>query len=499
LSRRRLLEACVAAAGGAALSGQAAAAQGTQVQLGAAADARRWDPLRMLVERTTHGVTTSALAEARALGYTGWLEQQLDPQGIDDTLAESLVATLPALELTGAELFQAFIMSGLGGEPAVTELRTANVMRAVHSRRQLFERMVEFWTDHFNIHAFGSRGVDILKLVDEREVVRAHALGTFPELLRASARSGAMKIYLDNYLNFVGHPNENYAREMLELHTMGVFGGFTESDVLEYARCLTGWTIHPEGHPLYGEHRFDANGHDDGAKVVLGLQIPPGGGEQDVEMVLDLVSMHPSTAQHISRKLASRLLVEDPPQVVVDDAAAVYLATGGDIREVLRSILQPANMRRARPDLAPKLRRPLHFVYALLRVTGPAITSYDGILEQLDVMGQLPYAWPAPNGYPDALGAWGGAVLPRWRFAALYFDDQIPGAALTDARVAALVAGAQSADLGRAVNRALTGGGLSLADEATLQGFVDQHPGPWLRTVRETLALAAAAPSFNLY
>ena len=188
-------------------------------------------------------------------------------------------------------------------------LRQSAILRAVYSRRQLQERMVEFWSDHFNIYAFKGQGPQF-KVVDDHETIRAHALGKFRDLLGASARSAAMLGYLDNTSNRKGVPNENYARELMELHTLGVHGGYTQRDVKEVARCLTGWTT--EKHWHRGRFLFDPDAHDNGAKQVLGLTIAPGGGVTDGERVLDMLAGHPSTARHLARKLCVHFLGDAP-------------------------------------------------------------------------------------------------------------------------------------------------------------------------------------------
>ncbi|NJM06681.1 DUF1800 domain-containing protein [Candidatus Gracilibacteria bacterium] len=178
-----------------------------------------------------------------------------------------------------------------------TELPRATLLRAIYSRRQLYEVMVDFWSDHFSI-SIDKAGVAPLKLLDDREVIRPYALGRFDELLWAVMRSPAMLIYLDNQENHAGNPNENYARELLELHTLGVNGGYTQRDVQEVARALTGWTV--DDNYYRGQHRFAPEQHDDGVKIVLGQRLAAGGGEQDAERMHALVLAHPATARFVT-------------------------------------------------------------------------------------------------------------------------------------------------------------------------------------------------------
>src|SRR5262249_11611084 len=193
------------------------------------------------------------------------------------------------------------------------EITRHTLLRAVYSRRQLFEVMVGFWTDHLNINL--EKGDCIyLKPADDRLVIRTHALGRFRDLIRASATSPAMLVYLDGKENKKAGPNdipnENYARELLELHTLGVHGGYTQKDVLEVARCLTGWRLRTKWRK--GTVYFDPHWHDNGEKSVLGHGIPAGGGPADLEQVIDMVCRHPSTARYVATKLVRRFVSEEP-------------------------------------------------------------------------------------------------------------------------------------------------------------------------------------------
>ena len=237
------------------------------------------DRIQFLLNRITMGFSLEEHALAQGMGYEGYLEYQLDHLAIDDSALELRLQSLPTLTMTSKQLFDTFVAGGGNQAVPVLELEQAATLRAIHSKRQLFERMVEFWSDHFNVdHVDGQ--VRVLKTADDRDVIRQHALGTFPALLRASAHSGAMLVYLDNYTNVASAPQENYSRELMELHTLSVSGPYTETDVKEVARCLTGWTIWRQNFPNYGDFRFRLQDHDQGAKTVLGVFIPPAGGER---------------------------------------------------------------------------------------------------------------------------------------------------------------------------------------------------------------------------
>src|SRR5437762_11679598 len=216
----------------------------------------------------------------------------------------------------------------------VAQLAQVKLLRAVASERQLQEVMADFWFNHFNVFAGKQMEAALLREY-EGKVLRPNALGSFPELLEATTRSPAMLIYLDNWRNMRRRLNENYARELLELHTLGVDGGYTQQDIIEVARCFTGWTVEqPQKDPRFV---FRRRQHDFGEKHVLGHVIPPGRGEEDAEEVLRILAAHPSTAHFIARKLARRFVSDDPPETLVARIAASYSRTQGDIRSMLRT------------------------------------------------------------------------------------------------------------------------------------------------------------------
>jgi uncharacterized protein (DUF1800 family) len=268
------------------------------------------DLLLMLVRRVTNGVTQEELDLAVQLGFTGYIAHHLNYEGIDDSAVESFVAAnYPNLTQAVEGLYQ------LDRTVLQNSLTEATIYRAAFSKKQLYERMVQFWSDHFNIYY---PKVNYLKVVDDREVIRKHALGNFGDMLWASAHSPAMLEYLDNTRSRGLNVNQNYARELMELHTLGVDGGYTQTDVEEVTRCLTGWTLQGRGN-----FRFDPSGHDFTAKTVLGNSIaamPPAmgaAGVSDGETVLGILLAHPSTARYISYKMIRWLLRYDPPAALV--------------------------------------------------------------------------------------------------------------------------------------------------------------------------------------
>jgi uncharacterized protein (DUF1800 family) len=287
----------------------------------------------------------------------------------------------------------------------------------VYSRRQLLEVMVEFWTDHFNIDQ-SKADCRWLKTIDDSEI-RRHALGKFRDLLTVSAHSPAMLVYLDNATNrkfdpeTKTPPNENYARELLELHTLGDTSAYTLGDIQQVARCFTGWSVEGDWQLNPGRFIFRAADHDDGEKHVLGKRIPPGQGEADGEMVIGILAAHPLTARTISRKLSRFFVGEGASEALVDRLVAEYLRTDGDVREMLSVLIASDEFRSGSGRL---IKRPFHFAISALRGLG-ARTSCKELSTHLQAMGQRPFGWAMPDGYPTQSEIWSSSLTPRWRFA----------------------------------------------------------------------------------
>ncbi len=446
-------------------------------------------PEQRLLQRIGFGWHEAELARLGAIGYDAYLEEQLGYEALDDGPLESVLATaFPTLEMSAAEIYD-----GYGQQPVVpiVHLILAAVYRALYSPRRLFERMVVFWTDHFNIDLL-SEVQFLLKPVDDREVVRAHALGTFPDLLSASAHSPAMLVYLTNDSNDKDHPNENYARELMELHTMGADRGYTQRDVREVARCFTGWTIQGRlGGNGLGTFFFDAARHDDGEKTVLGQTIPAGGGIEDGERVLEILAGHPRTARFISRKLLRWFWGYEPRRAAVDQVANAYQNSGGDLRAMLRVVLRRSRMATARP----KLKRPFHLMVSALRGLGAELQDPRFVVRQLEAAGHLPFAWPPPNGYPDSEGYWSGLILPRWNFA-----GGLPARRASGIRfpLGNLEPSATPAQLARRIDNRLFNGTLSESTRTSIEQFLAaRQVNP--RRIREAVGLAVASPEFQEY
>ncbi len=298
------------------------------------------DDATHVLNRLTFGPRPGQRTEILQLGTKAWIDRQLQPESIDDAWTEARTRHFEALDVWPlGELLE------YNAKELLDQLTRAKILRAAHSRRQLQEVMVDFWSDHFNIDP--SKGDSKwLKPADDKKVIRAHALGKFRDLVKASALSPSMLWYLDGRVNRRASdketPNENYGRELLELHTLGVDGGYTQTDVMEVARCLTGWTVRARDKARFavGKVEFRRSLHDDGTKTVLGVKIPAGLGEGDLERVLDIVCHHPSTARYLAEKLCRRFIADDPPSSAVNAVAAAFTESAGDIRRTLATLFE---------------------------------------------------------------------------------------------------------------------------------------------------------------
>ena len=382
-----------------------------------------WTPLDahdfLALNRLTFGPRVEERTRFHEIGLRAWIEEQLAFESINDFDCELLLQPFNTLGMDANELeaISNELFEGYDRETVPNELRQATIMRQLYSKRQLYELVVEFWSDHFNI--FIEKGnCFYLKTVDDREVMRKNALGSFRDLVWASAHSPAMMVYLDNQANEKSAPNENYARELMELHTLGVDGGYTQQDVMELARCLTGWNV--KDHFWLGDFVFKADLHDTGTKNVLGMTIP-NAGIKEAEQVIETLVMHPSTSRFIAKKLTRRFIADDPPQDIIEKASQTFLNTNGDIKSVLRVILLDGL-----PLAQPKYKRPANFVTSALRMTNTE-TDTAALHDYLLRMGQLYFSWPTPDGYPDVSAPWQNNLMPRWQFAFELIRNEIKG------------------------------------------------------------------------
>ena len=467
-----------------------------------------------VLNRLGFGARPGDVERVKAMGVEKYIEQQLHPEQIADSAAETRLRELSVLNMTTAELYEKYPQPGQllrqlqargmvpeemapdknnqNQPPAnpldneknrkvieeyyrenglqrpqriIAELQASRILRAVYSERQLQEVMVDFWTNHFNV--FANKGADrwLLPAYD-RDTIRPNALGKFSTLLQATAQSPAMLFYLDNFQSVSPNANqgrrpglfqqlrpqqqqqqrrginENYARELMELHTLGVDGGYTQKDVQEVARCFTGWTIfQPRGGAAAvnarvgeagrrnpGTFFFNARVHDDGEKIVLGHKIPSGGGIKDGMMVLDILAHHPSTAKFIATKLVRHFVSDTPPPGLVDRVAATFTKSDGDIRETLKAIFFSKEFNSAEAYRV-KIKRPFELVISAIRTLGADTNGGPGTHRWIERMGEPLYGFQTPNGYSDAAESWvnTGGLLERMNFGLALASNRVQG------------------------------------------------------------------------
>ena len=479
-----------------------------------------------VLNRLGFGARPGDVDRVKAMGLDNYINQQLNPEKISDSAAESKLADLATLNMSTAELYGKYPQPGQllrqlqargmipsdpemkpdapknnqtqppAGNPLdneknreaiqkyyrenglqrperiVTELQASRILRAVYSERQLQEVMVDFWTNHFNV--FANKGADRWLLTSyDRDTIRPYAMAKFSQLLEATAQSPAMLFYLDNFQSVspdmdngrrgIFRPqqqqrqrrgiNENYARELMELHTLGVDGGYTQKDVQEVARCFTGWTIfQPRGGaaalnavmPREGERRnerlrdtmqrtagtffFNQRAHDDGEKLVLGHKIPSGGGMKDGLMVLDILAHQPATAKFIATKLVRHFVSDNPPPALVERVAATYKKSDGDIRELLKTIFFSKEFN-SPEAYRVKIKRPFELVVSAIRTLGADTNGGPGTHQWIARMGEPLYGFQTPNGYSDAAESWvnTGGLLERMNFGLALAGNRVQG------------------------------------------------------------------------
>jgi uncharacterized protein (DUF1800 family) len=476
-----------------------------------------------LLNRATFGPRPSDISRVLSMGRNAWLDLQLHPDRIEDPMAASIARKYPSTTLSIRELYEEYTppknaasradagpdsmmraaarqaRKGKTPQNLLADLASAKLERAVLSDRQLEEVMTDFWFNHFNV--FFQKSADRYLVSDyERNAIRPHVFGKFEDLLLATAQHPAMLFYLDNWQSVQvdstsraylmsriresqmkpGQPsapqsrkerglNENYARELLELHTLGVDGGYTQSDVVNVARALTGWTfvpprpnpVRPVGRRGTARNQSDHVGfifrpelHDRGAKVVLGHKLAAGRGIDDGRDVIHILATHPATAHFIATKLVEYFVNDKPDPALVDHVAAVFTKTDGDPREVTRALFSdplfysPSNVR-------AKVKTPFQLVASALRVTGAQLPNPRGAVQALRTMGQLPYMSSPPTGYPAASADWvnSGALLARMNFGIDLMTGKVPGVrpVLQSLTLQSILPGVNTASLEQAI------------------------------------------------
>jgi uncharacterized protein (DUF1800 family) len=508
LSRAQFLSAAGATVGGLALSGcteitRRVSRTPLPEQIGTV-DVEASDPAWRALNRMAYGPRPGDVERVRRIGVDAYVEEQLAPEHIEEPWAAWMrLMPLDTLDLDAADAedFETANYPEVGKGQSAVELQQACLLRSVYSARQLEQVMVEFWSDHFNITQLKGE-CSWLKTVDDR-IIRKHSLGKFRDLVSASAHSPAMLFYLDNDKNQKRDPhtgsgaNENYARELLELHTLGVRGGYSLKDIQEVARCFSGWKYKKGLQAWPGDFAFDVDHHDDGPKRVLGVPIPPRSGAdgvKDGEQVIDIVCRHPSTARFVARKLCRRFVADRGPEPLVERLAATFQKTDGDIKQVLSTLFHSDEFRHGP---TPKFKRPFDYTVSALRALN-ADTSGEGVLPYLEQMGQLPYKWTMPDGYPDRFEAWTPSMLARWNFAVDLVQGKIKGTHVQPGALAEAMKTKEPADQCRALSRLVLGKALPAAQLQRMAALVgDRTPQALEVAASQWAALLLAAPQFQ--
>jgi uncharacterized protein (DUF1800 family) len=408
-----------------------------------------------VLNRLAYGPRPGDVERVAGMGVQRWIDQQLHPGTIP--LPSDLSARLASLDTVNRsageslaeflELRRDVRMDDEGAKQRrrEAEMRVsrqaaeARLLRAVESPRQLEEVMVDFWYNHFNV--FAGKGIARALVTSyERDAIRPYALGSFRALLGATAKHPAMLFYLDNVVSSAPRMdakgkarglNENYARELMELHTLGADGGYTQRDVTELARMLTGWTFDQKRLARTGEtFRFDAGRHDAGTKTWLGREIAPAG-QQEGEYALDVLAMHPATARHVSRELAQYFVSDAPPPALVDRMAATWLASQGDIRAVLATLFASREFMDA-GTAGAKFKTPYQYVVSAVRASGVPVANVGPLVNTMNQLGMPLYGCQTPDGYKNTQDAWlnPDALTRRIAFASALAGGRLPLAAV---------------------------------------------------------------------
>jgi uncharacterized protein (DUF1800 family) len=403
------------------------------------------------LDRLAYGPRPGEIERVLALGVDTWIAQQLEPQKIVDKAVEAHMATLHTLNMDGGEILTRFyrpIVAARREEREVREMRkeaqtvvrelvSQRILRAAESERQLNEVMVDFWMNHFNV--FAGKGIDRFLLTSyERDTIRPLIWGRFEDLLLATAKSPAMLFYLDNARSFSGRLNENYARELMELHTLGVDGGYTQKDVTDLARLLTGWSMARPGEGKSG-FVFRRRLHDQGVKTILGIRFASGEGLEEGERMIRILARHPSTARHIAYKLCQRLVADEPPAPLVARVAERFRSTGGDLRETVKAVIDSSEFWDPKYYRA-KVKSPFEYTISAVRAVGGTIVNPLPLARELRKFGQPLYGAQPPTGYGESSEMSAGELVNRLNFVTALAEGKMPGVRVTSP-IPALVLG----------------------------------------------------------
>ena len=385
------------------------------------------------LNRLAFGARPGDVEQVMRIGVDRWIDQQLRPERIADRSFPAIAdPKLPSRESRRDDEAKKELRRE--ARRTIEQLTSQRILRAAESERQLNEVMADFWLNHFNV--FAGKGLDRYLIAGyERDTIRPRMWGRFEDLLMATAKSPAMLFYLDNARSRRGAINENYAREIMELHTLGVDGGYTQKDVTELARVFTGWTIDRRT-AGFAFRRFL---HDTDAKVVLGQRFRSGGGVEEGEAMVRFLARHPSTAKHIATKLCQRLVADEPPAALVARVAKRFLATNGDLRETVRSVIASPEFWDPR-FYGGKVKSPFEYAISAVRASGAKIEDPLPLARELRKIGEPLYFAQPPTGYSDRSDAWSsdGALIARLNFATALSANKMPGIRVTTADADAL-------------------------------------------------------------
>lgn len=446
-----------------------------------------------LVDRITFGINAQEMALFDKLGWAKYLEYHLASNLISDTYVNSWLLEYPGIQATPYQALKFY--SHANGFDVMGDLGQSQIVRQTFSNRQLLEVMTEFWLDHFNTYS-PSIWKELLPYFVK--TIRANALGNFTTMLNAVVRSGAMLYYLNNISNDRSNHNENFARELLELHTLGAYQGYTEADIYVARRCLTGWNFvgfyqqpwASTTNTSWGLFQFYPDHHDNEGGVFMGTLIPKGDIEQGMT-ILSMIANHPNTAKNICGKLIRKFVTETPSQAFVDAASNVFVSTSGDIKSVLRFILGQANFQ---ANATPKFKRPLNYAVSALRATNAYLLDASDIMYSVLLpLGQLAFNWGPPNGYPDEYLKWCDNLLPRWRYAINLCTEAMWGARMDPFPYMTSRTQAGVVDY---INKTFFGGNLPLERQTALKSFL-AVANPTNSRILQAMGLALTLPEFQ--
>ena len=478
-----------------------------------------------VLSRLTFGARPGDAEQIKAMGISRWIDRQLRPSTINDNALEEVLASMSAWSQPTTSLASfGEVPPGFAKTPLNTLLKDSSaqakinqikiqvlqaasvtdnffagrVARAQLSERQLQEVLADFWENHFSVYS-GKMPAPMALVDFDREALRPNALGNFRDLLGAVAHSPAMLFYLDNHLSTRRGLNENYARELMELHTLGVDGGYTQKDVQEVARALTGWTIDRSKQPPTFIFRRDQ--HDTNEKIVLGHVLPSGRGVEDGEEVLDILAHHPSTARYIAFKLTRRLVSDDPPPALVSRAADTFMRTNGDIAEVVRTIVTSREFF-SRAAFRAKVKTPYQLVISARRALNAPPDTTPQTARLIARLGQASFGWQTPDGWPEKGIAWmtPGTMYSRIKFGNDIAEGRVPTIAPKQWRDWSTLTVAALNDQVNGVVNGLLG---HVADSVTRATMIGIRPGGAAavgdgeKRLRELLAIALASPEFQ--